>query len=155
MTAFSGVPTVFSALLDVPRSAGDAASVDTGDGDPWLNTGDLGRRDDDGYFWIEGRKKDLIIRSGHNIDPKMVEEALHEHPAVEIVAVIGRPDAYAGELPVAYVQLRPAATATEDDLLDPAEARVAERPAMPKHVRIVDEVPQTAVGSAFARRVSH
>jgi len=140
-------PNVFVGYRDEVHNEG--AWVDTGDGNPWFNTGDLGRQDDDGYFWIEGRKKDLIIRSGHNIDPKMVEEALHAHPAVEIAAVVGRPDAYAGELPVAYVQLRPAATATEDDLLAHAEARVTEPPAMPKHVRIVDEVPQTAVGKVF------
>jgi len=146
-------PNVFAGYRDDAHNEG--AWVDTGDGDPWFNTGDLGRQDDDGYFWIEGRKKDLIIRSGHNIDPKGVEEALHEHPAVEIAAVVGRPDAYAGELPVAYVQLRPSATATAEDLLAHAEARVTERPAIPKHIRIVDTIPQTAVGKVFKPELRH
>lgn len=146
-------PNVFEGYRDQAHNAD--AWVDAGDGDPWLNTGDLGRQDEDGFFWIEGRKKDLIIRSGHNIDPKGVEEALHEHPAVEIAAVVGRPDAYAGELPVAFVQLRPTARATEDELLAHAEARVTERPAVPKHVRIVDTMPQTAVGKVFKPDLRH
>jgi len=146
-------PNVFEGYRDEAHNTD--AWVDAGDGDPWLNTGDLGRQDEDGFFWIEGRKKDLIIRSGHNIDPKGVEEALHEHPAVEIAAVVGRPDAYAGELPVAFVQLRPTARATEDELLAHAEARVTERPAVPKHVRIVDTMPQTAVGKVFKPDLRH
>jgi fatty-acyl-CoA synthase len=123
--------------------------VEAGDGDPWLNTGDLGRQDEDGYFWIEGRKKDLIIRGGHNIDPSMIEEPLHEHPAVEIAAAVGRPDAYAGELPVAYVQLRAGATATEEELLDYAQQCIKEQAAVPKRLHILDEMPQTAVGKIF------
>jgi len=146
-------PNVFEGYRDEAHNTD--AWVDAGDGDPWLNTGDLGRQDKDGYFWIEGRKKDLIIRSGHNIDPKGVEEALHEHPAVEIAAVVGRPDAYAGELPVAFVQLRPTTNATEDELLAHAEARVTERPAVPKHIRIVDKMPQTAVGKVFKPDLRH
>ena len=75
----------------------------------WLNTGDLGRQDADGYFYLTGRKKELIIRGGHNIDPASIEEPLHQHPAVQLAAAVGRPDAHAGEVPVAYVQLKPGA----------------------------------------------
>ena len=64
----------------------------------WLNTGDLGRQDADGYFYLTGRKKELIIRGGHNIDPASIEEPLHRHPAVQLAAAVGRPDAHAGEL---------------------------------------------------------
>ena len=71
----------------------------------WYNTGDLGREDADGFFWITGRKKELIIRGGHNIDPKSIEEPLSKHPAVAAVAAVGRPDKRVGEVPVAYVQL--------------------------------------------------
>ncbi len=69
--------------------------------DDWINTGDLGRQDADGYFFITGRAKDLIIRSGHNIDPRLIEHVLQSHPDVDLAAAVGMPDTYAGELPVA------------------------------------------------------
>jgi fatty-acyl-CoA synthase len=118
-------------------------------GDGWLNTGDLGRLDADGYLWITGRAKDLIIRGGHNIDPALIEEVLHSHPAVALAAAVGRPDAYAGEVPVAYVQLKPGASATEADLLDYARQHITERAAAPKAIHILDALPQTAVGKLF------
>ncbi len=71
----------------------------------FLRTGDLGRIDADGYIWITGRAKDLIIRGGHNIDPAMIEEALMQHPAVAFAGAIGQPDAHSGELPAVYVEL--------------------------------------------------
>ena len=123
--------------------------VDTGDGKQWFNTGDLGRRDADGYFWLTGRKKDLIIRGGHNIDPAAIEEPLHRHPAVQIAAAIGRPDAHAGEVPVAYVQLKHGAKATERELAEFVGERIGERAALPKHIRIVDAMPLTGVGKIF------
>lgn len=67
----------------------------------WLDTGELARVDADGYHWLVGRKKELIIRDGHNIDPENIEEALSPHPAVALAAAVGRPDAHAGELQVA------------------------------------------------------
>ena len=76
----------------------------------WVNSGDLGRLDEDGYLWITGRAKDLVIRGGHNIDPAPIEDVLFQHPAVGLAAMIGQPDAYAGELPVAFVQLKPGTT---------------------------------------------
>ena len=66
------------------------------DDEKWMNTGDLGYEDDDHYFWLTGRKKELIIRGGHNIDPATIEEPLHQHPAVQLVAAVGRPDPHAG-----------------------------------------------------------
>jgi fatty-acyl-CoA synthase len=123
--------------------------LELGDGKRWLNTGDLGRCDADGYFWLSGRKKDLIIRGGHNIDPAAIEEPLHRHPAVEIAAAVGRPDAHAGELPVAYVQLKPGAIATEGDLAEFVRDEIGERAALPKHIRIVDAMPLTGVGKIF------
>ena len=123
--------------------------VDTGDDKQWLNTGDLGRCDAEGYFWLTGRKKDLIIRGGHNIDPAAIEEPLHHHPAVLIAAAVGRPDAYAGELPVAYAQLKPGATVTERELAEFVRKRIGEAAAAPKHIRIVDAMPLTAVGKIY------
>ncbi|RZI86529.1 MAG: acyl-CoA synthetase [Rubrivivax sp.] len=115
----------------------------------WLNTGDLGRVDGDGYFWLTGRQKELIIRGGHNIDPKMIEEPMCTHPAVAMAAAVGRPDAHAGEVPVVYVQLRPGSPATEDELMDHARSTIAERAAHPKLIRIMDSLPTTAIGKIF------
>jgi acyl-CoA synthetase (AMP-forming)/AMP-acid ligase II len=115
----------------------------------WLNTGDLGRVDADGYFWLTGRQKELIIRGGHNIDPKMIEEPLCTHPSVVLAAAVGRPDAHAGEVPVVYVQLRPGCQATEDDLMAHARATIAERAAHPKRIHIVDVLPTTVIGKIF------
>lgn len=123
--------------------------VDTGDGLRWMNTGDLGRQDNDGYFWLTGRKKELIIRGGHNIDPATIEEPLHKHPAVQIAAAVGRPDAHAGELPVAYVQLRASAITSEQELAEFLKQEISERAALPKHIRIIEQMPLTAVGKIF------
>ncbi len=117
--------------------------------DLFLRTGDLGRIDPDGYLWITGRAKDLIIRGGHNIDPAEIEEALLSHPAVAFAGAIGQPDAFAGELPCAYVELVAGAAATDAELLDHVRARIHERAAVPKHIEILPELPKTAVGKIF------
>ncbi len=115
----------------------------------YLRTGDLGRIDPDGYLWITGRAKDLIIRGGHNIDPAMIEEALAGHPAVAFAGAIGQPDAFAGELPCVYVELVKGATVTVDELMAHARAHIVERAAVPKHLEIMAELPKTAVGKIF------
>ncbi|MFE3837792.1 acyl-CoA synthetase [Pseudogemmobacter sonorensis] len=115
----------------------------------FLRTGDLGRIDADGYLWITGRAKDLIIRGGHNIDPAVIEEALNGHPAVAVVGAIGQPDAHAGELPCVYVELVAGATVTADELSAYCEGHISERAAQPKHVEILTELPKTAVGKVF------
>ncbi|MTD12503.1 AMP-binding protein [Nakamurella sp. YIM 132087] len=112
----------------------------------WGNTGDLGMIDDDGYVWVFGRAKDLIIRGGHNIDPKEIEEVLVGHPAVQFAAAIGRPDRAKGELPVAYVQLRAAAGATPEELKAFCRERVQEQAAAPVHVHVIELMPLTPVG---------
>jgi fatty-acyl-CoA synthase/long-chain acyl-CoA synthetase len=117
--------------------------------DVYLRTGDLGRIDHDGYLWITGRAKDLIIRGGHNIDPADIEQALAGHDAVAMVGAIGQPDAYAGEMPCAYVELVKGANATPEELMDYAKARISERAAHPKYVEILPELPKTAVGKVF------
>ncbi|MBV0892309.1 acyl-CoA synthetase [Paracoccus sp. Z118] len=115
----------------------------------FLRTGDLGRMDPDGYLWITGRAKDLIIRGGHNIDPATIEEALLSHPAVAFAGAIGQPDSFAGELPCAYVELVAGASVTEQALLDHAREHISERAAVPKYVEILPELPKTAVGKIF------
>ena len=114
-----------------------------------LRTGDLGRLDADGYLFITGRAKDLIIRGGHNIDPAIIEEALMGHDQVSFVGAIGQPDAHAGELPCAYVELTRGATTSAADLMAYAKEHILERAALPKHIEILDELPKTAVGKVF------
>jgi len=117
--------------------------------DKHLRTGDLGRRDADGYLWITGRAKDLIIRGGHNIDPAEIEEALAGHPQVAFAGAIGQPDAHAGEVPCVYVELVADADVTEAALMDHARRNIHERAAYPKHLEILPELPKTAVGKIF------
>jgi fatty-acyl-CoA synthase len=112
----------------------------------WGNTGDLGTVDEDGYVWVFGRAKDVIIRGGHNIDPKEIEDVLGRHPAVHIAAAVGRPDRAKGELPIVFVQLRDGAAATAEELLVHCRQYVQEKAAAPVEVVIVDEVPLTPVG---------
>ena len=115
----------------------------------YLRTGDLGRIDEDGYLWITGRAKDLIIRGGHNIDPAEIEEALMVHPAVAMAGAIGQPDAHAGEIPCAYVELVEGASVTGEELKAHCKTHVHERAAQPKHVEVLPELPKTAVGKVF------
>ncbi|MEM9085048.1 MAG: acyl-CoA synthetase [Pseudomonadota bacterium] len=118
----------------------------------WLISGDLAREDAEGYFWMTGRSKDLIIRGGHNIDPKVIEDTLSEHPAVSLAAAVGQPDAYAGELPCAYVTLNPeydGALPDADALQAFVRERIPERAANPVFIGILDAMPTTAVGKIF------
>lgn len=140
-------PNVFAAYKAAAHNEG--LWIEAGAGERWLNTGDLGRQDGDGYFHLTGRKKELIIRGGHNIDPASIEQPLHQHPAVQIAAAVGRPDAHAGEVPVAYVQLKPGAEAAESELLSFVRERIGERAAVPKAIRIVAAMPLTGVGKIF------
>ena len=140
--------SVFGGYKDPAKTA---AVFFTVDGEPgrWLRTGDLGRIDEDGYIWITGRAKDLIIRGGHNIDPGLIEEALAAHPAVAFVGAIGQPDVYSGELPCAYVELKPGASVTEEELIAFAGEHVHERAARPASITVMTELPKTAVGKTF------
>jgi fatty-acyl-CoA synthase len=115
----------------------------------WVNSGDLGRLDPEGYLWLTGRAKDLIIRGGHNIDPMPIEELLYQHAEVGLAALVGQPDAYAGELPVAYVQLKPGATVSAGELLDYLRSKTPERAAVPVAVHIIEAIPLTGVGKVF------
>ncbi|MGA5544936.1 acyl-CoA synthetase [Mycobacterium sp. NPDC051198] len=117
--------------------------------DGWLDSGDLGWVDDDGFLHLSGRAKDLIIRGGHNIDPAVIEDALLSHRDVTGAAAVGRPDAHAGEVPVAYVTLQPGAVVDSDTLRKWAGGLVAEPAAAPKVVHIVESLPITAVGKPY------
>ncbi|MEY4696790.1 MAG: hypothetical protein RIT14_1218, partial [Pseudomonadota bacterium] len=115
----------------------------------FLRTGDLGRLDADGYLYITGRAKDLIIRGGHNIDPAVIEEGLLKHPSVSVVGAIGQPDAHSGEVPCAYVELIKGQGVGVDELMAYAQTHIAERAAVPKYIEVLPELPKTAVGKVF------
>src|SRR6201996_1217350 len=136
-------PGVFGGYLNDTHNAG--AFVDK----VWVNSGDLGRLDKDGCLWITGRAKDLVIRGGHNIDPQPIEEILFQHPAVGLAAMVGQPDAYAGELPVGYVQLKPGASVQAGELEAWVRERTPERAAVPVQVIAIDPMPLTGVGKVF------
>ena len=115
----------------------------------WVNSGDLGRLDRDGYLWITGRAKDLVIRGGHNIDPGPIEDILFRHPAVGFAAVVGQPDLYAGELPVGYVQLKSGASVQPGELEAWVSERTPERAAVPVQIIPIDPMPLTGVGKVY------
>ncbi len=117
--------------------------------DGWLDTGDLAHLDADEFVYLHGRAKDLIIRGGHNIDPAVIEETLLRCPGVAAAAAVGQPDAHAGEVPVAYVTLRPGESISEADILAWVADRVPERVATPKVVTVLDALPLTAVGKPY------
>lgn len=143
--AISG-PNVFAGYVNTEHNEGLWLKIE---GERWLNTGDLARQDADGYFWLTGRKKELIIRGGHNIDPKVIESAVQDHPAVQLAAAVGRPDPHAGEVPVLYVQLKPDHAASNADLLAYVHARIPERAAHPKAITVLPALPVTPVGKIF------
>ncbi len=135
-----GGPGVAGGYLDPAQDKG--AFLPNG----FFVTGDLGSLDADGYLRISGRQKDLIIRSGHNIEPGLIEDALLQSPWVALAAAVGKPDAHAGELPMAYVQLHPGVQVTADELLRYAAEHIPERPAVPKEIIVLDKLPLTSVG---------
>ena len=120
--------------------------------DGWFRTGDLGRIDEDGYFAIVDRKKDLIIRGGYNVYPREVEEVLYEHPAVAEAAVIGMPDPLLGEEVAAAVALKPGATTTAEELREYVKSQVAAYK-YPRRVWLVETLPKGPTGKILKRDI--
>lgn len=136
-------PNVSPGYTDRTKNAGTFLD------DGWLVSGDLGYISSTDELHLNGRAKDVIIRSSHNIDPAVIEEALLKHPAVQMAAAVGVPDEYAGELPAAFVTLKPGHLTTESDLLQFVTPLIPERPAVPKSVTICDDMPLTPIGKIF------
>ncbi len=120
----------------------DTAAQFAGDA---FRTGDVGVMDDDGFFFIVDRIKDLIICSGYNVYPRRVEEAIAEHPAVEEVTVIGIPDTYRGEAPKAFIKLKSGTTANTDDIMQHLEPKLS-KIELPSEIEFRDELPKTMIG---------
>ena len=144
-----GGPAVFAGYVTDPALGGPRVSRDGIVRDGWLNTGDLGTVDAGGFVFLTGRVKDLIIRGGHNIDPRVIEEALLAHPGVAAAAAVGRPDRHSGEVPVAYVVPAGPGRFDEAGLLAWAADAIDEPAARPKRIYPVTEIPVTAVGKQF------
>ncbi len=136
-------PNVFKGYVEEAHNKGAWVQGD------WLNTGDMGRMDEDEYFWLTGRKKELIIRGGHNIDPAVIEEVLYKIESVSLAAAVSRPDAHAGEVPVAYVCPKPGISLDLQEIEAHLQEQITERAAIPKEIHIVNPMSVTAVGKIF------
>ncbi len=144
-----GGPAVFAGYLTDPGPGRPRVSRGDAVRDGWLDTGDLGHLDAEGFVYLTGRAKDLIIRGGHNIDPRVIEEALLRHPAVAAAAAIGSPDPHSGEVPVAYVVPADPGQFHEAELLAWAGTAIGERAARPKRIYPIPAIPLTAVGKHY------
>ena len=140
---------VFAGYVTDPATGGPRVSRGDIVRDGWLNTGDLGSLDADGFVYLTGRAKDLIIRGGHNIDPRVIEEGLLSHPAVAAAAAVGRPDRHSGEVPVAYVVPADPGRFDEAELLAWSGTAIGEPAARPKRIYPIEALPVTAIGKHY------
>ena len=144
-----GGPAVFAGYLTDPGPGGPRVSRSAAVRDGWLDTEDLGYVDADGFVYLTGRAKDLIIRGGHNIDPRVIEEALLRHRAVAAAVAVGSPDPHSGEVPVAYVVPADPGQFDEAELLAWAGTAIGERAARPKRIYPIPAIPLTQVGKHY------
>ncbi|MBA2712684.1 MAG: long-chain fatty acid--CoA ligase [Rubrobacteraceae bacterium] len=137
-------PQVMKGYLNMPEETATALK------DGWLHTGDVAKMDEDGYFYIVDRKKDMILASGYNVYPREVEEVLFEHPDVAEAVAIGVPDEYRGETVKAFVVKRSGAQTTEEEILAFCKERLAAYKT-PKAIEFRDDLPKSAVGKLLRR----
>ena len=140
-------PSMFSGYFKNPKATEEAI-----DGDGWFHTGDLARIDEDGFYYIVDRKKDMFISGGENVYPVEIEKALYEHPAVHMCAVIGVPDEKWGEVGKAFVVLKPGWELSEEELLEFLRDRLA-RYKVPKSIEFVDGLPLSPAGKILKREL--
>ncbi|HEX5096196.1 MAG TPA: AMP-binding protein, partial [Acidimicrobiia bacterium] len=138
-------PQVMAGYLNNPK-----ATADTIDRDGWLHTGDIGHIDEDGHLYIVDRLKELIKYKGFQVAPAELEALLLTHPSVADAAVIGRPDEACGEIPIAFVVLKPDQTCTEDDIKTFVAGQVATYKQL-REVHFIDAVPKSASGKILRR----
>ncbi|MGB9870619.1 MAG: long-chain-fatty-acid--CoA ligase [Anaerolineae bacterium] len=142
-------PQVFKGYWQMPTETANVLRQ-LPDGNVWLFTGDIAKMDEDGYFYIVDRKKDMIICGGYNVYPREVEEVLKQHPKILEVAVAGIPDPYRGETVKAWVVLKPGETATEEEIIEWSKERLAKYK-YPRYVEFRSELPKTFVGKTLRR----
>jgi fatty-acyl-CoA synthase len=141
-------PHVFSGYWDEPEETGETLEPDG-----WVHTGDLVMRDDEGFYFIVGRKKDMFISGGENVYPTEIEELLYKHPAVLEAAVIGVPDDFWGEIGKAFVSLKPGMKVTGEELKSFLLDKLAKYK-IPKHYEVRDSLPKSAAGKILKRELS-
>ena len=120
--------------------------------DGWLFTGDIGREDEDGFFYITDRKKDMIIYKGYNVYPREIEEVIFRHPAVQQCAVVGKPDEQAGEVPIAYVELKRGRSTTKDDIIEHTNSQVAFYKKV-RDVLFMEKIPVSPAGKVLKKEL--
>ena len=140
-------PSYCSGYFGDPEATAEAV-----DGEGWFHTGDLAKHDEEWYFYIVDRKKNMFISGGENVYPAEIEKALYEHPAVHMCAVIGVPHERWGEVGKACVVLKPGATATEEELITFMRDRLA-RYKVPKSVEFLEELPISGAGKILKREL--
>jgi long-chain acyl-CoA synthetase len=143
-------PMVMQGYWQMPTETENVLRVGPDGRERWLYTGDIARMDDDGYFYIVDRKKEMIIAGGYNIYPREVEEVLAEHPAVQEVSVAGVPDPHRGETVKAWIVLREGEAATEEEIVEWSKERLAKYK-YPRTIEFRDELPKTMVGKVLRR----
>jgi long-chain acyl-CoA synthetase len=145
-------PQVMKGYWNLPTETANALRAGP-DGEPgWLYTGDIGFMDEDGYFHMADRKKDMIIAGGYNVYPADVEAALFEHPKVKEAAVIGVPDEYRGETVKAFVVLKEGESATEEEIIEFCREQMAPY-RVPRMVEFRDDLPKSMVGKVLRREL--
>ena len=130
----------------------ETATRETIEPDGWLHSGDLAHEDEDGYFWIVDRRKDLILTAGFNVYPAELERVIAMHPAVALVAVGPQPDEMKGEIAKAYVVLKPGETADEEGIVAHCREHLAAYK-VPRRVQFVEDVPKTSTGKIMRREL--
>ena len=118
----------------------------------WLYTGDIGKLDEDGYFYIVDRKKDMIIAGGYNIYPRDIDEVLFEHPQIVEACAVGIPDEYRGETVKAFVVLKSGASLTEDEIINYCKDKLAKYK-VPRIIEFIDELPKSGVGKILRKEL--
>lgn len=140
-------PQVMKGYLNRPE-----ATAEVLDKDGWLHTGDIGREDEDGYFYITDRKKDMILYKGYNIYPRELEEVIFEHPAVQQCGVVGKPDPDTGEYPVAFIQLKQGTSITAEEIMEYTNSQIAFYKKI-REVHLVEVIPVNPSGKVLRREL--
>ena len=137
-------PTVMKEYWGNPEKTAEALK------DGWLHTGDIARMDEEGYFYIVDRKKDMVIAGGYNIYPRDIDEVLYQHPKVLDAIAVGIPHDYRGETVKAFIVLKPGETATAEEIVDFCKERLAIYK-VPKEVEFRNELPKSAIGKVLRK----
>jgi long-chain acyl-CoA synthetase len=139
-------PQVMKGYFNRPEETASALK------DSWLYTGDIGREDEDGFFLITSRKKDMIIYKGYNVYPLEIEEVIFQHPAVQQCAVVGKPDHEAGEIPVAFVERKKGESVTREEIMEHTNSKIARYKKI-RDVIFLEKIPISGPGKVLKKEL--